>query len=59
MPTQLKVRPSRPHNNEEVFISLTNMAIECYDAVEGKSLREARSLIKKGDDFLALRDMTK
>jgi hypothetical protein len=46
-------------NKEGRFASLTKEAIRCYEAAEGKRLGEALSWIKKGDDLLALRDMTK
>ena len=59
MPTQSIPSPL-PRSKEEERIFLTEMATKYYDAVvRGKSLGEAFSLIKRGDDLLARRDMIK
>ncbi len=48
-----------PHNKEEEFASLTEEAIRCYEAAEGKGLEKALFWIKKGDAVMKQRDKTK
>jgi len=40
-------------------VSLTDEAVKCYEAAEGKSLKEALSWIARGDAVMKRRDIAK